>query len=243
MGVSMNFKETIARLRALGVPDSAIPGVMEMLDEREEDARRPRTGTERSRSCRDRKRNDDATKTLPDRADDVAPALQKRCETVAPAPPLACAFSTGEEVSILPLEKPSVSIPKGTKQKSDPRSRGCRLPEDWRPNDDGRRLAVELLGNGGAHAELTKFLDFWQAKAGPNARKVDWDAAWRGWVRRSEENKRGPPAGAVTTRNGKPSVQDFARLQDEQINGTLDDMFGEHAGDVRSHPPRLLSSR
>jgi uncharacterized protein YdaU (DUF1376 family) len=44
-------------------------------------------------------------------------------------------------------------------------------------------------------------------------------------------------------RNGRPSVQDFARHLDEQINGTFDDVFSERGGDLRSHPARLLPSR
>jgi hypothetical protein len=29
------------------------------------------------------------------------------------------------------------------------------------------------------------FTDYWQAAAGAKARKLDWDATWRTWVRRS----------------------------------------------------------
>lgn len=84
----MTFKSVIERLRTLGVPDAAIPGVMEYIDEREAEAVRPRTGTERSRSWREKRRNENETKSLPERVDTVAPSLQNRCAAVAPPLPV-----------------------------------------------------------------------------------------------------------------------------------------------------------
>ena len=31
---------------------------------------------------------------------------------------------------------------------------------------------------------IANFRDFWHAKAGKDAAKIDWDATWRGWCRR-----------------------------------------------------------
>jgi hypothetical protein len=42
--------------------------------------------------------------------------------------------------------------------------------------------------------EHAAFLDYWHAKAGKDACKVDWLATWRGWCRRSN---------AGTGRNGR----------------------------------------
>ena len=62
--------------------------------------------------------------------------------------------------------------------------RGTRLRPDWKPCDAGRQFAVETLGsNRAAHEQLATFIDFWAAKAGADARKLDWEATWRNWVR------------------------------------------------------------
>jgi len=33
-----------------------------------------------------------------------------------------------------------------------------------------------------ADIELEKFQNYWLAKTGPNATKLDWDRTWRNWV-------------------------------------------------------------
>lgn len=76
--------------------------------------------------------------------------------------------------------------------------RGSRLPPDW----DGEGEAVTHAIRAGfndleAFQMLDDFRDFWTAKAGADACKLDWLATWRRWVR--EEGKRrsrrqtGPP--------------------------------------------------
>lgn len=59
---------------------------------------------------------------------------------------------------------------------------GWSLPEEWlrwslgiRPDWDEERALRESL----------VFRDYWHAKAGADARKVDWLATWRNWVRRA----------------------------------------------------------
>lgn len=232
----MSFKVTIDRLRTLGVPDAAIPGVMEMIDEREAEARRPRTNTERSRVHREVKRNENATKSLQERSEIVSSPLPERCADVAPAlpdpAPLARVFSIGE-VSNIPPEKATLSTPKGGKQKSD---RGTRLSDDWRPDDEGRALAVSLLGsNAAAHAELAIFRDYWRAKPGAAGRKTDWDMTWRNWVRKAAQRlqARAPPFG---TRNGKPSIQDFAKADYDRLHKPDLPDFGDSPGGLRSLP-------
>ena len=72
-----------------------------------------------------------------------------------------------------------------------------RLPNDWDPGESGMAFASKQgLTNGKAISELEKFRDHWIAADGANAKKRDWNAAWRTWVRRSIEfasNSRHPP--------------------------------------------------
>lgn len=75
-----------------------------------------------------------------------------------------------------------VEVPNGT---SLPRRRGCRLPDDWKPDEDDRRYAVERGLNPDSEAE--NFRDYWHNKPGKDGLKLEWSLAWRTWIRRSAE--------------------------------------------------------
>jgi hypothetical protein len=70
---------------------------------------------------------------------------------------------------------------------SEPRSKdgtkGTRIPENWQLSDADRAIAA---GKGFSWDAIQftaeKFRNYWLAKAGPSALKVDWSAAWRTWV-------------------------------------------------------------
>lgn len=70
--------------------------------------------------------------------------------------------------------------------------RGTRISEDWSPGDVGfeyaksrgfDRQATEIMAE--------RFRNYWMAKAGSGATKVDWPATWRTWVLNQAE--RNPP--------------------------------------------------
>lgn len=63
-----------------------------------------------------------------------------------------------------------------------PRKRGRRLPDDWRPSDAARAWTLQRLDAATAAVELEKFRNYWTAKTGRDATKLDWDATWRNWV-------------------------------------------------------------
>ena len=70
-----------------------------------------------------------------------------------------------------------------------------RLPDDWAPDSDLLAWAVAAEPGVDAKREAEKFRDYWKAAAGANARKRDWSAAWRTWIRRAAEiqSVRPPP--------------------------------------------------
>jgi len=68
------------------------------------------------------------------------------------------------------------------------KSLGSRLPEDWRPPDEDRQIAVDLGLD--PEAVLAMFRDYWLAKPGKEGRKADWPATWRNWCRRDAERKK-----------------------------------------------------
>lgn len=66
--------------------------------------------------------------------------------------------------------------------------RGTRMPDDW--------VLTKAMGDWAmAHFQVSReqvieqasqFKDYWTAKAGKDARKVDWVATWRNWCRRAK---------------------------------------------------------
>jgi hypothetical protein len=70
-----------------------------------------------------------------------------------------------------------------------------RLPDDFSLTE--QRRAIARAERADADREFAKFTDHWRAASGANARKHDWDAAWRNWCRKSQDmrpNGRGSPA-------------------------------------------------
>ncbi|MCL6229222.1 YdaU family protein [Bartonella bilalgolemii] len=63
--------------------------------------------------------------------------------------------------------------------------KGSRLPSEWRA--DITTAISEGLSEEQALWQEKKFRDYWQAKSGKEAKKVDWSATWRNWYRREIE--------------------------------------------------------
>jgi hypothetical protein len=105
---------------------------------------------------------------------------------------------------------------KKTKERTPSASpRGARLPEGWEPSDETLTWFVRALVPGGRWSEASrtacrreheKFTDHWLSSAGANARKVDWDRAWKNWMRRAFE-RRSPEAPVSAPPSPKPFVQ------------------------------------
>jgi hypothetical protein len=106
-------------------------------------------------------------------------------------------------------ETPSLSIESKKEESKEEReapkraSRGQRLPDDWSPSAQDAAVALTLVGPQRTAAELDKFRDHWKQQPGSKGVKLDWDAAWRNWIRRSAEY------GAKN--NGRRTVHDAAK--------------------------------
>ena len=107
-------------------------------------------------------------------------------EETSPLAPSATATPTTHKPDPQPLTRPN--------EKPKPRpNQGTRLPDDWTPSpaliDWTRRNTPDITNQ-----ELDNFRDYWKSKPGQGARKLDWDATWRTWARRAQEqtsNQRG----------------------------------------------------
>lgn len=60
-----------------------------------------------------------------------------------------------------------------------------RLPEGFTLTPERRAIATAEKAD--PEREFARFCDHWRAAAGQNARKHDWDAAWRNWCRKAAE--------------------------------------------------------
>ncbi len=69
------------------------------------------------------------------------------------------------------------------------RSTATRLSEDFGLSPE--RMAVAKAEGLDPQRTFAKFCDHWRAASGANARKHDWDAAWRNWCRSEIDRSRG----------------------------------------------------
>jgi hypothetical protein len=66
------------------------------------------------------------------------------------------------------------------------RAKGARIPDDFALTPERAQFAQEQGVNPTrTHAQ---FCDFWRAKSGAGATKLDWDATWRNWCRKESDS-------------------------------------------------------
>lgn len=112
-----------------------------------------------------------------------------------------------------PLARPS--------SKASPR--GSRIPDSWQLSNDDREYACQRgLSIHATEDMALDFMQYWRAKAGKDAVKMDWHMTWQRWVRNSEKFKSGNGNG-----NGQENLREW--LVREAIEGP----FGPMA--IQSH--------
>jgi hypothetical protein len=79
-----------------------------------------------------------------------------------------------------PQPQPSAAPVSGGKRGQ--RSRGTRLPDDWRPSEDLLKWAAGKGFTFNVEVEDEKFVNHWRAKPGKDGTKLDWPATWRNWM-------------------------------------------------------------
>jgi hypothetical protein len=73
------------------------------------------------------------------------------------------------------------------------RKRASRIPDDFAVTADMVTWAKEHTPHVDGRYETAKFIDYWRAKAGRDATKLDWPGTWRNWMRKAQE-RAGPSA-------------------------------------------------
>lgn len=79
------------------------------------------------------------------------------------------------------------------------RKRGTRLPKNWQPSRELKSWALNERPGMDLQRVIDSFTDYWIAKTGQAATKLDWGATFRNWVRNEKPN-------GSSKQNSRPSA-------------------------------------
>lgn len=81
------------------------------------------------------------------------------------------------------IQKPTTDVV-GEKK---PAKRAHRIPEGWKPSEATRAWARERYGHLDLNDQYEAFVDHFTAAGGQSARKLDWDRAFKNWLRNARQ--------------------------------------------------------
>ncbi len=156
------------------------------------------------------KQNERSAETTSEQTGRTADALRTHSEGTADALRTQCHIDVDrdkEEEVTTPRSPPG-----GGKAK-----RGYRIPDDFALTDSRRQKALDLgLRPDRLQTVFDRFVDYWGAASGGQARKVNWDKTWANWVRGDVDRQAPTPGGAPPTPRTAPGEDpDVARFLDE----------------------------
>lgn len=131
--------------------------------------------------------------------------------------------------AIVPHTVETPPKPEQPKRAPQPRSaaRGNRIAPNWAPTAiDYAFAASEGLTREEINREADRFRDYWTAKSGREACKLDWSATWRNWVR-SDFRKRAGSGSGNASRNGD-RLGAFDKLAERLSGGSAGTDAGHH---------------
>ncbi len=148
----------------------------------EEDRAKARARMARARAAKSPR---DTTGTTPDRSPERAPDVRAntRRSSDNPDPTRPDPEPNGSEGDTAPAPP----TPPTPIKPSKPTRRATRLPEGWEPSPDVIQAMATEHPQINLEAEHRKFTDHFQAAPDSKARKTDWDATWRNWIRRAAD--------------------------------------------------------
>ncbi|MEZ2131883.1 MULTISPECIES: hypothetical protein [unclassified Sinorhizobium] len=214
----MTVAELIRKMAEAGAPTEAIAIAVEAIEAKDGEI------AERRAAERDRKRRQRAAQAERQVRDGRARAGQPE------ACPGTVAGQDGDK-TLPPKERspgpPKEITPNPGSLRSE-RQRPTRLPADFLP--DLRFAAEKGLSQAQAAVEAAKFRNYWTAKAGADALKLDWQATWRNWVLnalpKGARDAR-PQASTAFQQRHQSAIEAFDRKlgitrDDDFTGGTLD---------------------
>jgi len=98
---------------------------------------------------------------------------------------------------------------------------GTRLPENWEPCVELVEWALNETDLSGLQVrdQTARFKDYWFGKSGKDATKRDWDATWRNWIRRANDDRRNTNEKASKDRTGTTDLKRKLAEQHHQMFG------------------------
>jgi hypothetical protein len=107
--------------------------------------------------------------------------------------PLQDAQGPPAESAPVTVNEPPKNSPSESSARAKAAKRGTRIPDDFAVTAEMVAWARQRCPNVNGKHETEKFTNYWQAKAGQAATKLDWPATWRNWMLSAEE-RAAPPA-------------------------------------------------
>lgn len=107
------------------------------------------------------------------------------------------------------------SLPHSRAASKKPTKRGTRIPDDFRVTPGMVAWARERVPTVDGRTETEKFVNYWSAKAGRDAVKLDWEATWKNWMLTAAGR-----LGARASPKTKPDV-----LDDPAVRAAYDELF------------------
>ena len=90
------------------------------------------------------------------------------------------------------LKSDAKQIPTKNQEPRTRRGRATRLPADWEPSDELIAFMRKERPDLNPVHTIMRFCNFWQAKSGKDATKLDWDKTFQNWVLAEKEGKAKP---------------------------------------------------
>jgi hypothetical protein len=133
-------------------------------------------------------------------------------------------------LSLNPQPSPSTYVERGGASDEAParagtEKRGTRVNPDWYPEQPTIDIIQAEYPNLDLKSEHQDFVDYWRAKPGKIALKLDWDATWRRWMR-----KQGKEQAEKATRGGYRNQNQI--MQDIRRDAAIRDQQRETQGDA-----------
>ena len=175
--------------------------------------------------------------------------VAKHRQSVTPKDAIGNAASvTSAYQKALPDEDEDIPTPNGVgSAPAKTRKRGTRLPRDWTLPDDWRTWAETERPDVDVRAEAAMFRDYWIAKSGTQATKLDWEATWRNWIRKAHDTRLTVSPGAQRVGSGRPvnAGERNAQALDDYLSwiGTADQSGGNDLRDDAAAVPESMGSR
>lgn len=97
--------------------------------------------------------------------------------------------------------------------------RGSRIPEPFNVTREMRAWAAAEVPGVDVDRSTRAFVDYWRAKPGKDATKLDWVGTWRNWLRRDFEKVRPQRPGAFEV--GRSLVEQAEAMEQGQGQGEI----------------------